>query len=183
MKTALSLIAALAVAPALAETSQPYAGEQSRAIASLSESDVDALLAGQGWGLALPAELNGYPGPLHVLELADELALSAAQRAEVQAVYDRMKAEAQVLGQQYVEAEAHLSRMFRMGHANEDMLTTMLTRSSETLAALRAVHLSAHLEVTPMLTDEQKQTYENLRGYGAGEHGAGHADHSGHGSH
>ena len=27
-------------------------------------------------GLALAAELNGYPGPLHVIELADSLRLT-----------------------------------------------------------------------------------------------------------
>ena len=39
-------------------------------IKSLSQDDQSALLAGRGMGLARPAELNGYPGPAHVLELA-----------------------------------------------------------------------------------------------------------------
>jgi hypothetical protein len=30
-------------------------------------------------GLALAAELNGYPGPIHVLELGDQLNLSSVQ--------------------------------------------------------------------------------------------------------
>lgn len=47
---------------------QPYAGQQQRSITSLSADDQLALRAGQGWGLAKPAELNGVPGPLHLLE-------------------------------------------------------------------------------------------------------------------
>jgi hypothetical protein len=59
----------------------PYAGMQSRSIKALSDQQIADLNAGRGMGLALAAELNGYPGPLHVLELADKLDLSADQRA------------------------------------------------------------------------------------------------------
>ena len=47
----------------------PYAGLEARAIKSLSAADVQELRRGGGWGLALPAELNGVPGPAHLLEL------------------------------------------------------------------------------------------------------------------
>ncbi len=177
---ALGLAVGLTLAvPAIAATDQPYAGQEGREIASLSEADVAALLAGEGWGLALPAELNGYAGPAHVLELAAELELSAAQEAEVQAVFDAMRAEAQRLGADYVEAERHLSRMFGAGHANPAMLEAQLTASSEALAELRLVHLRAHLEITPLLTEAQRETYARLRGYQSGAGG----DHSGHGGH
>ena len=53
-------------APALAS---PYAGQESRRIKSLSEQDIAELRAGRGWGLAKAAELNGMPGPAHLLEL------------------------------------------------------------------------------------------------------------------
>ena len=42
----------------------PYAGMQSRPIKALSEQQVADLQAGRGMGLALAAELNGYPGLL-----------------------------------------------------------------------------------------------------------------------
>ncbi|WP_146346375.1 Spy/CpxP family protein refolding chaperone [Phaeobacter marinintestinus] len=157
---------------------QPYAGQEGREIASLSGADVTALLAGEGWGLAKPAELNGYPGPAHVLELADKLHLTDAQRGEITAIFDGMKAEAQSLGAAYVEAEEHLSRMFRAGHADPDMLSRILADSSDTLAKLRAVHLSAHLETTPILTAHQKAMYQTLRGYGTGSDRSGHGGHS-----
>lgn len=160
---------------------QPYAGQQARGIASLSEADVAALLAGEGWGLALPAELNGYPGPAHVLEMAGALGLTEPQRADVQAIFDAMNAEARAIGADYVEAEAHLSRMFAAGHASPGMLEMQLEASADALARLRAVHLGAHLETTPILTGDQREIYAQLRGYD-GEAG-GHSGHSGHADH
>ncbi|MEP6837110.1 MAG: hypothetical protein ABJA75_03590 [Bradyrhizobium sp.] len=56
----------------------PYAGMQDRPVKALSEQQVADLKAGRGMGLALPAELNGYPGPSHLLELADRLNLSSS---------------------------------------------------------------------------------------------------------
>lgn len=41
-----------------------YAGLQQRAIKALSDQQKADLRAGRGMGLALPAELNGYPGPI-----------------------------------------------------------------------------------------------------------------------
>ena len=52
-----------------------------REVKALSAEQMTALAAGRGMGSALAAELNGYPGPLHVLELADPLGLSEGQRA------------------------------------------------------------------------------------------------------
>jgi hypothetical protein len=71
---------------------------QTRPIKALSEQEVADLRAGRGMGLAMPAELNGYPGPAHVLELADQLGLSADQKARIQSLFDSMKAEAVPLG-------------------------------------------------------------------------------------
>ena len=44
-----------------------YAGQEVREIKSLSESDIEELKNGRGWGLAKAAELNGVPGPIHWL--------------------------------------------------------------------------------------------------------------------
>ena len=103
MKTIFIAISAMLLAPpVLASETTPYAGLETREIATLSEKDVDDLLAGRGWGFALAAELNGYPGPAHVLELAEELALTETQRVEVQAIFDAMNARARVLGAEFV---------------------------------------------------------------------------------
>lgn len=172
--------AALTLSAPLWAGTQPYAGQERREIASLSETDVDAILAGRGWGLAKPAELNGYPGPAHVLELAEELALSDAQRAQVQAIFNEMEAAAKTAGAAYVESEAHLTEVFRMGHASPERLDVLLAASADALARLRMVHLAAHLKVTPILNEEQKQKYARLRGYDDETGGHGTAAHGGH---
>ncbi len=96
--TALAVLLGLALAAAadlaLAQdhhARSPYAGMQAREVKALDAKTVDDLRAGRGMGLALAAELNGYPGPMHVLELADRLRLSPDQRAKVQQLFERMK--------------------------------------------------------------------------------------------
>lgn len=168
-KLLIAAAAACALTAVAQAGSQPYAGQDTREIASLSASDVDALLAGQGWGLAKPAELNGFPGPAHVLELADELGLTSVQRAEIETIFDTMQTEARSLGAAYVEAERHLSLMFRMGHADTGRLERGLADSAALLAKLRAVHLAAHLDTKPLLTEGQIAAYARLRGYGGGQ--------------
>jgi len=143
----------------------PYAGEESRAVSGLSADDIRALLGGHGWGLAKPAELNGYPGPLHVLELADPLELAPAQRKAVQASYDWMKARAQELGARYVEAEKALDELFKSGKADAGTLSERVALAEKLRAELRFTHLNAHLEVTRLLSPEQRRRYMQLRGY------------------
>src|SRR6516165_12752857 len=112
----LALIAfGLGTAPSLAQPQQPYAGLEGRAIKALSEQQISDLRAGRGMGLALAAELNGYPGPLHVLELADQIELSDDQRQRVRQLYDAMKAEAVPVGETLIAHESALDRAFAEG--------------------------------------------------------------------
>ena len=76
-----SLVLAIILSSAASVTfaQSPYVGMQTRSIKALSEQQIADLKAGRGMGLALPAELNGYPGPAHVLELSDQLGLSTEQ--------------------------------------------------------------------------------------------------------
>jgi Spy/CpxP family protein refolding chaperone len=143
----------------------PYAGHESRAVSSLSADDVRALLGGEGWGLAKPAELNGYPGPRHVLELADALQLTSEQRTSVQAAYDRMKTRAQQLGADYVAAEKALDEVFKSGTGDVAALSERVARAEKLRAELRLTHLNAHLEVSRLLSPAQRQAYMVLRGY------------------
>src|ERR687892_2344181 len=92
---ALLVISLVGIAPAAwPQTHQPYAGMQARPVKALSDQQIADLRAGRGMGLALAAELNGYPGPLHVLEHADALALTAEQRHRTRSLFEAMKAEA-----------------------------------------------------------------------------------------
>ncbi len=95
-----------------AQTASPYAGQERRAIKALSEEDIRDLLEGRGMGLAKAGELNSYPGPLHVLQLAGELALSATQRATTEALYAGMRDKAQPIGRKIIEAERTLDQAF-----------------------------------------------------------------------
>src|SRR4029077_17589979 len=100
----------------------PYAGMQTRSVKALSEQQIDDLKAGRGMGLALAAELNGYPGPAHVLELSDQLKLSASQKDRVQRLFDSMKAESLPIGTRLIEQEAALDRRFASRSITPDAL-------------------------------------------------------------
>lgn len=156
-------------------SNQPYSGQEQRQISSLSPKDIDDLIAGKGWGLAKPAEFNGYPGPSHVLEFAEKLELTVEQKQAVESSFAFMQARAQKLGADLVDAEAKLDELFRSMEANNARLEAVVAEAEKVRAALRSTHLSAHLEVTPILTNQQKELYASLRGYGSG-----HSEHSGH---
>src|SRR3954452_6991105 len=100
------VLGASAVTTVYAQT--PYAEMQSRPIKALSEQQVADLKAGRGMGLALPAELNGYPGPSHLLELADRLELSADQKSRIRQLFESMKAEAVPVGTKLIDQEIAL---------------------------------------------------------------------------
>ena len=146
-------------------TQSPYTNQSSSPVRGLSIQEVDDLLNGRGAGYARMAELNSYPGPAHVLELKEYLALSAEQTQKIEDVFQRMNAEAERIGQEIVEREQKFSAAF----ASSTITPTELQKQTESLAALygelRATHLEAHLEITPMLSLEQITTYNTLRGY------------------
>lgn len=144
----------------------PYAGEQVRAIKAFSPEAVEGLLAGEGMGYALAAELNGIPGPRHVLDLGEELGLSAEQRRMVQEIRSRMREAAVDLGERLVAAERVLDRAFTSGEVTAEEVEQLTGESAAIEGQLRAVHLDAHLETRALLTEEQVEDYGRLRGYG-----------------
>jgi Spy/CpxP family protein refolding chaperone len=149
----------------------PYVGQELQPVKALSDAEVQDLLAGRGMGLAKAAELNRYPGPAHVLELADRLGLTPDQKARSEAVFKRMEADARDLGRDLVERETSLDRLFGSRRITRDALADTLEAIGRLQGQLRKVHLEAHLAQTDILTPEQIRRYDELRGYGAG---AGH---------
>ena len=143
----------------------PYAGMETRSIKALSEQQIADLKAGRGMGLALPAELNGYPGPIHVLELADQLGLSAEQKARVKGLFDSMKAEAVALGAKLLEQEAALDQQFAYDTITAESLKAATAEIGSTQAELRDTHLKYHLRTAQVLSAEQMQHFSILRGY------------------
>lgn len=144
---------------------QPYAGQQNRAIASFSDEEIRDLREGRGMGLARPAELNGYPGPMHVLELARELNLTDEQRRAVEAIFAQMRQSAQAAGDRYLEAEQAVEAAFRSGNATPDKISALVRQADGARAEVRLAHLKAHLATAPLLSAEQRRSYAELRGY------------------
>ncbi len=143
----------------------PYSGMQDRPIKSLSDNDINELRRGGGWGLALPAELNGMPGPSHVLELKDKLSLSAAQVTQIQKLFDDMKKAAIPVGERLIAAEEAIEKAFASGRVDEPSLRRLLVAAEAARTELRFIHLSQHYKTTPMLTRDQVKAYNVLRGY------------------
>ena len=174
-----ALVLALAVpaagaSPGTADASPSYAGQEAREIKALSPDQIAGLLAGKGMGYGKSAELNQYPGPAHVLELARELQLTEAQLQASRDIHARMQEHAKAVGARLVDAEVHLEHLFRSGHATKEQLGPALETIGQLQAELRGVHLNAHIEQRGVLSDEQLERYAALRGYAAGAAGAHH---------
>lgn len=144
----------------------------------MSAETMEAYRTGSGNGIALPAELNGVPGPRHVLDLADDLELTNEQQEQIQALYDAMRPEAIRLGEAILIGETALERAFRERTIDEASLETQLIGLGSLQAELRFVHLRTHLATVEVLTSEQVEQYNNLRSYQAAAT-SGHQGHHG----
>jgi len=144
----------------------PYVGQEQRAIKALSDHEIQALLSGHGMGLAKAAELNRYPGPRHVLDMASQLGLSEMQRAEAQQIYDRMHQEAVRLGNLLIAKERELDRLFANNEIDAPTLQRVVQAIAQLQGELRITHLQAHVDMKHILSSDQTAQYDVLRGYG-----------------
>ena len=142
-----------------------YAGMLDRPIKALSEQQLADLRAGKGMSLALPAELNGYPGPSHALELAEPLKLSATQRARTQELFTQMQREAKAAGDEVIAAETALDTLFREKRATAEAVAAATTQAAQAHGRLRQTHLRYHLAMMDVLSSDQVAAYNRLRGY------------------
>ena len=163
------------VAVSAAAAQSPHADLARHATKALLAEQIEDLQAGRGMGLALPAELSGYPGPRHVLDLADELDLDADQQRAAQALFDEMQAGAVPLGERIIEGEAALERSFATGEATEAGVHEAVLDLARLQGELRAHHLRYHIVMRELLTPQQIASYQELRGYTVGQ--GGHAGH------
>lgn len=162
------LLCAALNTPAHANPLSPYAGQENREIKALSAEEVENYLAGKGMGFAKTAELNGYPGPSHVLSLANELELTTDQKQHTQALFHAMEEKAIALGRTLVQEEQALDKAFAEKIITPAMLEQALQRIAALQAQIRHTHLHAHLAQVQVLTSEQITRYAALRGYTAG---------------
>jgi hypothetical protein len=177
----ISLVAVAAVldgSPALAQShgqhgqhsphgqaGQPYAEFMGRTIKAMSEAQIADLRVGRGMGLALAAELNNYPGPKHVLELAAQLGINDAKRKQLADMSIAMTAETVALGEQIIALEAELNRLFASRVVTLVSIDATTQAIGQKQASLRAAHLKYHLTTRDLLSAEQTQIYNRLRGY------------------
>jgi hypothetical protein len=143
----------------------PYVDMARRDIKALSDEQIAGLRAGHGMSLALPAELNGYPGPSHVLELAEPLQLSEEQLTRTRELFEAMRREAAALGERVIVAERALDVLFAEGVATPETLRETTLEATRLHGELRALHLSYHLDMMDVLTEDQIEQYAALRGY------------------
>lgn len=146
-----------------------YAGQETREIKSLSEADIKELKTGGGWGLAKAAELNGLPGPAHLLEMKEEIKLNAEQVKTIEALYKKMKEEAIQLGLELIGLEQELNDHFANRTISEALLHKLLQKNARVREQLRYVHLATHLKTPDILTPKQIALYNKLRGYTSGD--------------
>jgi len=160
-------LAVTSLATAFAEQQSPYTANVANEIKALSPTEVDDYLNGKGMGFAKAAELNHYPGPRHVLDMADQLVLSEDQVHRTQRLFDAMRIRAVDLGRRLVEQERQLDQLFASGNVDPEALSAVLVEIATLQAEIRYVHLSAHVKQIALLTSEQVQSYDRLRGYDA----------------
>lgn len=142
-----------------------YAGEEGRSIKSLSADDIAELRRGGGWGLAKAAELNGVPGPTHLLEMRDAISLTDSQAAAIKALYDDMKFKAIAQGMKLIALEQELEQHFQSRTITDTILRTSLEAISDARRELRYIHLATHLKTPDILSEDQIDKYNRLRGY------------------
>jgi Spy/CpxP family protein refolding chaperone len=133
-----------------------------RAQACLDEFDA-VVRDGRGFGMAFAADQQGYPGPMHVLELKERLGLSPEQETRVRALVDAMFAASRPKGARLLDAEARLRALFASGRADESTVRGATAEVERARAELRLVHLMSHLKTRELLTDAQRRLYHEAR--------------------
>lgn len=179
-RVALGFALALLTGAVGGASQSPYTSIQGREIKALSPEQIEGYETGQGMSLALAAEMNGYPGPKHVLEFQVELDLTDDQRQSTEAIFSEMKRSAEDLGHQIVNRERELDRLFSSHTIDVDSLGAQIERIAALQGRLRTVHLQAHLDMMGVLNEDQISQYIELRGYHGGGH-QGHHPEAGHG--
>ncbi len=143
----------------------PYAAFKDRQIKALSPEQETDLRQGRGMGFALAAEMNGYPGPMHALQVADQIGLSADQRSRIDALFARMKFEAIAAGETLISLERELDKEFVTRSITADSLTRLTKDIGASQGLVRATHLRYHLETVAILSPDQVAKYNAARGY------------------
>jgi Spy/CpxP family protein refolding chaperone len=138
--------------------------EQGHQAAQACATEFDKVVGeGRGFGLAFAADQNGYPGPMHVLELKERLKLTADQEATMRQLMHAMFSESRPKSARLLEAEAKLRRLFAERAADDAAVRTAVGEVERARSEVRLVHLLTHLKTRDLLTDEQRRIYHQAR--------------------
>jgi Spy/CpxP family protein refolding chaperone len=138
-------------------------GEGHRAAQACATEFDQVIAEGRGFGLAFAADQNGYPGPLHILELRERLALTTDQAAKAEALMRAMFDESRPKSARLLQAEARLRDLFAQGGANEAAVRTAVAEVERARSDVRLVHLLTHLRARDLLTESQRRLYHDAR--------------------
>ncbi|MBI3635527.1 MAG: periplasmic heavy metal sensor [Candidatus Rokubacteria bacterium] len=127
-------------------------------------TEFDAVVAdGRGFGMAFAADQNGYPGPMHVLELRERLGLTPEQAAKAERLMRAMFDESRPKARALADAETRLRRMFADAAADETRVRAAAAEVERARTEIRLVHLLTHLETRDLLTESQRHLYHEAR--------------------
>ena len=142
-------------------------------LGGVSEQEKEALLKGAGLGAGMIAMMNGYPGPKHVLEMGDELELTAEQRESIGTIYGNVKAKSVELGTELVEKDEALAALFTSGSVSTGDVEKLAREIGELQGRVRAEHLNAHVETFDALTPAQREQLSSMQGMHEMHQGSG----------
>jgi len=164
----LGVVVGIAVTAAAAAASAQHghggAGAEGHQMAQACATEFEKVVGeGRGFGLAFAADQNGYPGPMHVLELRDRLKLTADQEAKARDLMHAMFAESRPKSVRLLEAEAKLRRLFAERAADEAAVRAAVAEVERARSEVRLVHLLAHLKTRDLLSEDQRRLYHEAR--------------------
>jgi Spy/CpxP family protein refolding chaperone len=164
----LGVVAGIAITAAAAAASAQHghggAGAEGHEIAQACATEFEKVVGeGRGFGLAFAADQNGYPGPMHVLELRDRLELTADQQAKARDLMHAMFAESRPKSARLLEAEARLRRLFAERVADDAAVRATVAEVERARSEVRLVHLLAHLKTRDLLSEDQRRLYHEAR--------------------
>ncbi len=164
----LGVVVGIAVTAAAAAASAQHghggAGAEGHQMAQACATEFEKVVGeGRGFGLAFAADQNGYPGPMHVLELRDRLKLTADQEAKARDLMHAMFAESRPKSARLLEAEARLRRLFAERAADEAAVRAAVAEVERARSEVRLVHLLAHLKTRDLLSEDQRRLYHEAR--------------------
>lgn len=152
-------------AAAAPQETSPYTSHAGLKIKALTPETIEQYRKGTGMGLAIPAELNGYPGPRHVLDLGVEISLTSEQRAKMEELFESMRTAAVRLGEEIIALESKLDAGFASGTMTRVELQALTNEIASRQGKLRFTHLETHIAAKAILSAPQIAAYNKARGY------------------